>query len=888
MAKTPMWRRYLRLWGPNPRADVDAEISFHLEELVSYLIARGMTPEQAQIEAVRRFGSESRVRDECDEVDQLSIRETRRRDVRDALWNDILDAGRGLSRAPGLTIGAALILALGIGLNTATYSFNKALLFPTVPIGDALHLVRLWSQNMGRGVFANPMSEGEIADVAASTRSFEAIAAYSLRPMTITGGASAERVPVVRATINLFPLLQVAPSRGRQFTSEDATRQTDPVAILSDRAWRNRFAGSADVVGQTIHLDGRTYTIVGVMPERFWFESRDVEVWLPMPFPRTDGVRDARTLMAIARLDRDVPSDRAHADVQVVAKRLAQEHTQSNAGWDIMLTGLLPLGPGEKVFFAMMTTLTGLLLAAGCAHIANLLMARGMERRGEIALRAALGASRARILRQLFAESVALSLIGGALSVLVAFPIILEIRAILGPATPYLSELSLDPTALLITGGFIVISSLLFGVAPALRLSSITATETMKQSATGPIGGRRRPLASLLIGFEVMVATLALIVTLLFVQAANNVFRIPFGFRPEGVLTFRIDVPEYKYADNDAAARLLARIRDRLQHMPSVAAAGGAIRMPLNMGLGFPVEPVTIEDLHNPPSDKGPWAITSVVTPGYFEALRIALVDGRSFESRDDANAPAVAVVSRSLARAYWPNQSAVGRRLRLAAMAESASRPWLTVIGVVGDVRPVDPASPQVRQLYLPLMQGPIRALTYFVATRDDPAARLQDVRAAVREVDADLPVLDLRTLTAAMDDTFKGQRFGQNAMRVNAVISVLLALTGVYSVVAFASARRKREIAIRVALGGRRTPIVTMLLAQALRPAFVGVAVGLALAALASQAISMMPLLVGPLNPLFYGFVAIVLCAATAAASCFPAIRATRVDAASALRAE
>jgi len=882
--KIPMWRRYLRLWGPNPRADVDAEISYHLDELVAYLIARGMTPDQAHAEAMRRFGSVPRVRAECEIVDQQSIRETRRRDVRDALWNDILDAFRGLRRTPGLTIGAALILTLGIGLNTATYSFNKALLFPSVPIGDAARVVRLWSQNMGRGVFANPLSEGEIADLAASTRSFETIAAYVLQPMTITGGPTAERVPVVRATINLFPLLQVAPSRGRPFTSEDATRQTDPVAILSDRAWRNRFAGSADVVGRTIHLDGRTYTIVGVMPERFWFEARGVEVWLPMPYPRTDGVRDARTLMAIARLDRDIASDRAQADVQIVAARMAKDHTQSNAGWDVMLTGLLPFGPGEKVFLAMVTTLMALLLAAGCAHIANLLLARGLERRGEIAIRAALGASRARILRQLFVESLAFSIIGGSFSLLVALPIVLQIRAILGPATPYLSELSLDPAALLMTAGFIVICSLLFGVAPALRLSKITATATMKQSATGPIGGRRRPLASLLIGFEVMVATLALVVTMLFIQAANNVFRLPFGFKSEGVVTFRIDVPEYKYAERDDAARVLSRIRDRLERMPSVTAAGGAIRMPLNSGLGLPVEPITIEDLDNPPTDKAPWAITSVVTPGYFEALGIALVDGRAFERRDDATAPGVAVVSRSLARAYWPNQSPVGRRLTLG----DGSRPWLTVIGVVDDVRPRDPTSPQVRQLYLSLMQGPIRALTYFVATRDDPAGRFHDVRGAVRDVDADLPVLDLRTLTAAMDDTFKGQRFGQNTMQVNAVIAVLLALTGVYSVVAFASARRRREIAIRVALGGRRLPIVTMLLAQTLRPAFVGVAVGLVLSTLASRAIAVTLYLVEPLNPLFYGFAAVVLCAATAAASCFPAIRATRVDAASALRAE
>ena len=887
MSKTAMWRRYLRFWGTDPPADVDAEIAFHVEQLTKHYVARGMSPEQAQAQASRRFGSVSRVRADCLTVDKGLAQEVRRREALDALRHDVGDAWRGLTKHPGFTAGAALILALGIGLNTTVYSFNKALLFPTVPIVDAPRIVRLWVQNMARGVFITPLSEGEVADLARATRSFEAVAAYAVQPVTLTGGVDAERIPAMRATTNLFPLLRVSPALGRTFTPEDATGDEPAVAILSHRTWQNRFAGDPQAVGRDIHLDGRRHTIVGILPEGFWFESREIEVWLPRPSPRGDGARDARTLMAVARLQEDVSSQAAQADVQALGKRLAQDHPDTNGGWDIVLTGLLPLGPGENIFFALVTTLLGLLLAAACAHVANLLLARGMERRGEIAIRAALGAGRRRILRQLFVESVALSIVGGACSLLVSFPILAQIRALLGPRTPFLSDLSLDGVALGITAGLVVVATLLFGLAPALRLSSITAGDAMRQPPGGPMTSRpRRPLTSLLIGLEVTIATLAVIVSVLFVRASSNVLSIPLGFKPEGVITFRIEVPEYKYRQPDNAARVLKEIHTRLQRLPSIAAAGAAVRLPLNLGPGLPTEAIMLDGRRDIPEDQSPWAVTSVVTPGYFEALGIPVLDGRSFDDRDAAASTPVAVVSRSMARVYWPGQSAVGRRLRLG--GADAAGPWLTVIGVVDDVRPVDPSSPQVRQLYRPFDQGPVRALTYFVATGGDPTSRLQDVRLAVRESDPELPVLELRALTNAVGDVLSGGRLATRSIWMNAALALALAITGVYSVVAFASARRRREIAIRVALGGSRPAIVAMLLRQALRPAFVGVGIGLVLAALASRAIALLLYGVDPLDPLTYGLTAASLCVAAAAASCFPAIRATRVDAAGALRSE
>ena len=429
-----MWRRYLRFWGADPPADIDNEISFHLEELVKHLSARGLSEDEARVEAARRFGDVARVRSECVSAEERSIRVSRRRDGRDALSQDVRDAYRSLTKNRGFTLGAALILALGIGLNTTSFSFNKALLFPALPVGDPAGIARMWSQNMARGIFATPLSEGDFADLTAASRSFEDVAAYAIEPVTLTGGREAERIPAIRATTSLLRLLRVSPVLGRGFGQGDALTNATPAAILTDRTWRNRFGGDPSVIGRDIVLNGKPHTIVGVLAERFWFESKEVEVWLPRALPRADAAREPRSLMAIARLRTGTTIESAQAEMQSLARRLAREQPRTNAGWDIHVSGLLPFGPGEKVFLGLVMTLTSLLLAAACAHIANLLLARGMERRGEIAIRSALGARRGRIVRQLFVESIALSIVGGACSLLVAIPIITQIRVVLGTA----------------------------------------------------------------------------------------------------------------------------------------------------------------------------------------------------------------------------------------------------------------------------------------------------------------------------------------------------------------------------------------------------------------------------------------------------------------------
>lgn len=502
-------------------------------------------------------------------------------------------------------------------------------------------------------------------------------------------------------------------------------------------------------------------------------------------------------------------------------------------------------------------------------------------------MRAALGARRGRIVRQLFVESVALSIVGGACSLLIAVPIITQIRVVLGTRTPYLSDLSLDAGALAITGGMTLLASVLFGMVPALRLSSVTAGDAMKQLSGGTVAGRRRarPLASALIGLEVAIATFALIITVLYARATTNYFALPFGFESENIVTFRLDVPDYKYAEPQAAARVLTSVHERLQQLPSIQAAGASTRFPLSLAAG-PTEALTIEDRPDIPNEQSPWAITVVVTPGYFESLSIPLAQGRAFDTRDVVTSTPVAVISRSMARAYWPENEALGRRLRFANGSESAG--WLTVVGVVEDVRPFDPTSPQVRQVYLPFAQAASRALVYYVATTDSPLSRLQDMRAAVRDVDPELAILDLRTMKDALDEQFSGVRLGQASIRVNAIIAVVMAISGVYSLVAFTVARRRREIAVRVALGGTRSAIVRALLRQSLRPAVIGIALGLIFSGLVSRAAALVLFGVNPLDPLTYILTPTVLCLAAAAASCIPALKATRADSVVALRAE
>jgi predicted permease len=889
MRKTPMWRRYLRFWGANPRADLDAEIAFHLEELERHYLARGFTPEQARHETARRFGNVAGVRAQCAIEDRGSLLDARRREARDAMAQDVRDAFRGLTRNPGFTLGAVLILALGIGFNTTSFSFNRALLFPSLPIDDASSVVRVWTRNTSRGIFVAPLAEAEVAAAAQGNHSFEDVAAFAIQPVTLTGLGDAERIPAMRATTNLFALLRVTPAMGRTFQPQDAVNKATPVAIVSDHTWTNRFGGDPNVIGRDIVLDGRRHTIIGVMPEDFWFESKNVDVWVPEPSPRAEGGRSPRTLMAVARLETGVGMASSQADLHTLALQLERDHPDTNSGWDIVVTGLLPFGPGEVVFFGLMVTVTSLLLAAACAHIANLMLARGMERRGEIAIRAALGAGRGRIVRQLTVESIALSIVGGAVSLMVSMPVITQIRLLLGPRTPYLSDLSLDGAALATTCGLVFLAAILFGLVPTLRLSSVTAGDAIKQPPGGAITGRRRrPLVSVLIGLEVAVATFSLIVTILFARATSNAVAAPFGFDRENVVTFRLDVPDYKYPTPESAARVLTDVHQRLQRLPALKAAGAGTRLPVTMvqGLGLPTDVIAIEERPDTPRENSPWAVTATVTPGYFEALGVPLLAGRTFESRDTESSMPVVVISRSLAHAYWPGEDPLGRRLRFTAQERRGM--WLTVIGVVGDVRPFDPTSPQVRQMYLPFAQAGGRALVYFVTTRDAPIGRLQDVRGAVREIDPELPVIDLGTLSETMTRDQSGLQFGQASLRTNALIAVLLAVSGVYSVVAFAVARRRREIAIRIALGGTRSSLVALLSRQALSPTLVGIAIGIVLSALVSPATAAVLYGVDPLDPMLYGLASIGLCLTAAAASCIPAFRATRGSTAVALRAE
>ena len=883
----PSFRRLFRFPWRTARQierEVDEELQLHLELRAEELVESGLTPEAAREEAARQFGDLASTREYCCALDRETEKATRRSTLLDELRQDLRYGARLLRRSPGFTISVVLTLAIVIGANTTVFSLIRALVFPSLPVAKNHRLVLLWGVNPARGVHISPLSEADLADLQQATRSFTDIAAYALERPHLTGGTRPDRIFAIRGTTNLLPLLGVRPAVGRGFRPGDARGQDD-VVLLSHRAWELRFAADPGVVGQTVQLEGRPHTVIGVLPEGFWFASRDVQAWLPLGDPRPDAPHEARTLQVVGRLAPPATAAEAQAEVEILAQRAAAEHPATNEGWGIWVTGLLPLGPGERVFFGLVMGLVALLLAAACAHVANLQLARGVDRHAELAIRSALGASRRRLGRQLLVESALLASLGALGSLLIAGPCIGLLRAVLGPRTPYLADLRLDTDALALTLGLAVGTTLLSGFVPAIRGSRCDVAGILKGGTSGASRRVTRMHGALVAG-EAAVATLLLIVTVLFVRSGQAAVAVELGFRTERVLTFRLEAPAYKYPETLDAAPLLAGILEELRELPGVEGAGAATQRPVQLGRSLPVATVTVEDRLGGFSSEPDWAQETSVTTGYFEALEIPLVAGRLYERRDAASDQESVVVNRAMAERYWPERDPVGRRLKRG--PAEADVPWLTVVGVVGNVRNDDPPSPPPPRLYLLEPRHPARALMYFMATRDDPREHFEAVRSAVARVDSEQPVTELRGLDQVMRDDYAGASLGSGALEAFGLVAVALASIGVYSLLAYSVSRRRRELAIRLALGATQRDLLSMVLRQGLRVALVGIVVGVGAALFLSRGLTTILFGVGPSDPLTYGTVVLLIVAVTAVASFLPAVRAARGDPVAALRHE
>jgi predicted permease len=807
----------------------------------------------------------------------------------DTLLQDLRYAVRTFLRSPGFAAVAVLTLALGIGLNTAIFSVVNGVLLRPLPYRDADALVRLHHVHPEKAAEGGPFSPQDFEDLKAGASGFESLAAYQHEPgqtgVSLTGsGAEPRRVQAAFVSAEFFPLLGVGAARGRTLRSEENVPGADRVVVVSDALWRSRFGADPSLVGRTVTLDGEPFTVVGVMPPSFAFPAREAEAWVPLSLVGEDDVpheRGVRWLDVVGRLRPGATPEGALSSANAVLARLAADHAESNEGWTRARVETLRdsiVGPVRPALMVLLGTVVLVLLVA-CANLANLLLARASAREREIAIRTALGAGRGRLVRQMLTESVLLALLGGALGLALAGAGVRALLALSAGTIPRPDEVGLDARVALFALLLSLLTSVLFGLVPALRAARGATSDTLRDGGRGGTqrrGGRTR--AALVLA-QTAAAMVLLVGAGLLINSFWRLLNVDPGFRADGVLVASFDIPS-RY---DTPAKMNGyrdEVLRRVAEVPGVVAAGASKTEPLQGGgekYEFTLPGRTGADATLAPADG-----TMIVSPGYFAALGIPLLRGRTFDPRDDdGDAPPVVMVNQATARRYWPGQDPVGQTVQIGETP-------LTVVGVVGDVRNDGLAAPAEPAVYFPFGLAPRVATQLFVRTSGDPAAAAGAVRRAIYEADPLQPIAQIRTLRTAMAETVAQPRFFTLLLGIFGGLAVGLAALGLYGVVAYSVTRRTTEIGIRMALGARPAEVVAMVVRRSVGPTAAGILVGAAGALLLSRLMASMLFQVRPADPATYVAAALLLASVALLASWLPARRAARIQPTLALRAD
>jgi putative ABC transport system permease protein len=813
--------------------------------------------------------------------------------------NDLKFACRQLINNPAFTAVAVLTLALGIGANTAIFSLVNAALLRALPFPHPDRLAVIWADNPGRqlGLPVSPPANADVAQWRRHTDNFDSVAAFSPRTADLADGGDPERVGAAGVTAGFFETLGVTPLLGRTLAPDEEVPGGPPVAMISCGLWQRRFGGDAGLLGKAITMNGDKRVIVGILPADFdfprgaeWpayfpFPGR-TDVWLPLAFRAHDDgsgwsnweSRDERGLVVIARLKPQANLRQAQAEMAAFAARRASDHPDSHKGWVLKV---MPLGQqlagASRTALLILFAAVGLLLMIACANVANLLLARGIARQQEMAVRAALGAGRSRLVRQLLTECLLLSALGSGLGLLVAESC-LRVILLLNPITySRLDEASLDLRVLGFSMLLTLSTSALFGLVPALRASRIDLRDWLHAGIRGAEGTVRERLRDWLVAGEVALAVVLLIMAGLLARSFLEVQAVRPGFRPDSVLAFDVQLPGSRYSTESVQVGFFDQFIRHLDALPGVRAAGAISYLPLdggeNMG-SFEVdgEPTS---LGNEPKAERRW-----VTPGYFAAMGIAIQQGRVFGLTDGADQPQVAVINEALAK-FFGARGPVGQRLK-------AGGAWRTVVGVVANVKSGSLESEVRPQLYVPLAQWPWPAMTIVVRTENDPLMLVSAARNELKALDALVPAAKFRTLRQVVFLASNVRRFNTALLVFFAAAALLLTMIGIYGVVAFLVGRRTQEIGIRMALGAQRRDVLELILQQGMKPVILGVVAGLALGLLASRLLASQLYGVSASDPVTLAWAIAVLFATALMACLLPASRAIRVDPMTALRRE
>lgn len=864
--------------------DFDEEMSAHLELAVEENLRRGLSPAEARRQALVRFGGLQQIKEQHREAHSLPLLETLFRDLRLGL--------RTLAKSPGFTAVAVLTLALGIGANTAIFSVVYAVLLKALPYPQADRLVMLY-ENVRLPNYQNDRNEvspGNFSDWTKQNTVFENMAAYRNRSFNLIGTGEPLRVEGELVSANFFSALQIHAELGREFIAEEDRPGASHVVVMSDGLWRSHFGSDPQILGKKLLLDGEGYEVVGVAPAGFHFPDSEDQLWVPLVMtPAERENRGSHFLEVFARLKPGATLEQAQAEMSVIARHLTELYPDSHTGQTVKVVPLEEdlAGPVRPTLLVLWGAV-GLVLLIVCANVANLLLARASARHREIAIRLALGASRQRLFCQLLTESTLLALCGCVFGLLLARLGVSALKLLATSRLPRTDEFSLDASVLAFSFTIAILAGLISGLAPALQTGDRNLHDTLRSGSRESAMGSRLRGRNLLVVVETAVGVVVVIGAGLLLRSFLRIEQIPLGFQPQGVLTFRVIPRGQGYSEPSQRSAFYRQAVEQIGALPGVQSAAAVTFIPLTFVRGS--KGFTIEG--RPPIAPGqiPMAGYDVVTPGYFSSLRISLREGRDFSWSDTRETQPVILINEAMAKTYWPGEDPLGKRIRQGG-SDDHEFPWLTIAGIVGDIREFDPLTAPRPTMYFPITQfadpgGILR--DWVVRIAGDPLTVASSVRTAVWSVDKDLPVTRVRTMDEVRSTSIASERLNLLLFVLFASVALVLATVGIFGVTAYSVAERTREIGIRVALGARSSDVLKLVLAQGFRLAALGLLLGLVGAFALTRLMAGMIYGVSATDAATFFTVALLLAAVALGACYIPARRALRVDPMVALRYE
>ena len=864
--------------------DIDEEFRLHLDMETEANIERGMPPDEARLAALRSFGNQGSIKDVAYEV--------RGGGMLEALLQDVRFGARMLFKHKAFTVIAVVTLALGIGANTAIFSVVETVLLRSLPYRHADRVVLVWENNRLRSRPHNVVNPGNFLDWREQSKSFDEMAAFVDQRYNLTGAGEPEEIASQVATPNLFQLLGADAALGRTFTPEDVKAGREDIAVISHGLWQRRFGGAPDIIGKNITLNGTSVSVIGVMPPDFkWFikenslTGKPAEIWQPLVLSAQNAARRGRFMSTVARLAPGVPLKQAQVEMDAIAGRLEAQYPDANKGWGASVVPLRDQLAGEiKPALLVLLGAVGFVLLIACVNVANLLLARAATRHKEIAIRTALGAGRLRIIRQLLTESVLLALLGGAFGLLLSRWCVDALVALSPPNLIGAGQVGINLPVLGFTLAVSLLTGVVFGLVPALEVSRLNLSESLKESSRGNVGSPRgRRVRDALVVAEIGLAMVLLVGAGLMIRSFMQLQAVNPGFDAANLLTMRMLLPATKYPDDAKKVDFFRQVAAHTATLPGVRSATVISALPF-ADIGSATS-FTIVGKPAPAPGQKTSTDVRVTDENYFRTMNIPVVRGRTFSEPEAVENRKVAVVNETFARKYFPGEDAIGKSV----VVNMSDKPEPTeIIGIVGDAKYDKLEAEQRPMVYWTLPQLPASSMTLVMRTDADPQGLAAAAQREIQVIDKDQPVSEVRTMQSWLAESVARTRFGTLLLSFFAGVALLLAAVGIYGVMSYSVAQRRNEIGIRMALGAQAGDVLALVLRQGVTLALVGVGFGLVGAFALTRVMSSLLYGVSSTDPLTFTAIALLLTFVSLVACYIPARRATRIDPMIALRYE